>query len=466
VTAVAISGLTARWQETVRRLRPTVRDPLTGLDGRDALERRAPALIGDALAEDRLVALLVVDLDGFKSVNDTAGHHVGDRLLREVAARLRSAVGRHDLVVRLGGDEFAVLTEDVFHAAEADDLAATVVATVGAHWDVDDLTLAVSASVGVAVLGADGTTFDDLLRAADQAMYAAKRDGRGKPGPGQWRACRDRHATAVRLGPDGASPADARTPALLRDLQKAPVADQIVVHYQPQVDLRTGAVVGFESLARWDHPELGLLDAREFVPLAERSGLMAPITEAVLDQALGDYAALQAAVPGSRLSLNVTRRHLLAADPLQGLLDRLDRLGMPHEDLVLEITEPLGAAAPEVGDLFARLDEHGLAVSVRGFGTAGSSLTALWSNPAACEVKIDASVVRSVVADQNARRLVRALVSAGHGLGMRVVGMGVERPEIAEALRDLRCDLAQGFWFCRPGPLESVLRWVSVRDAS
>ena len=454
-----------RWHDTVRRLRPTVRDPLTGLDSRDTLERRAPGLLTDALAEGRCMALLVLDLDGFKSINDTAGHHVGDRMLREVATRLRAVAGRHDLVVRLGGDEFAVLAEDVFHAAEADDLAATLVDAVGSRWDVDDLALAIRVSVGVAVLGEDGTTLDDLLRAADQAMYTAKRDGRGTLGPGQWRACRVRRPAAVRLGPEGASPADARSPGLLRDLRDAAVADQIVVHYQPQIDLRTGAVVGFESLARWDHPEHGLLDAREFVPLAERSGLMAPISEAVLDHALGDFATLQAAVPGCRLSLNVTRRHLLAADPLRGLLERLDRLGIPHEDIVLEITEPLGAAAPEVGDLFAQLDEHGLAVSVRGFGTSGSSLTALWSNPAACEVKIDSSVVRSVVADQNARRLVRALVSAGHGLGMRVVAMGVERPEIAEALRDLRCDLAQGFWFCRPGPLSSVLRWVSVRDA-
>ena len=458
--------LTTRWHDAVRWLRRTVRDPLTGLDGRDELDRRGPGLLSAALAEGRCVALLVLDLDRFKSVNDTAGHHVGDRLLCEVARRLRAVTSRDDLVVRLGGDEFAVLTGSIDDACAAEALAEAVVQEVGARWRVDDLTLAVGASVGVAMLGEDGETLDDLLRAADQAMYAAKREGRGRPGPGQWRACRDHSATAVRLGPHGARPASARTPGLLRDLQDPDVARQIVVHYQPQVDLQTGSIVGFESLARWNHPRHGLLDAREFVPLAERSGLLGPVTEAVLDQALGDLGELQDTVPGARLSLNVTRRHLLAHDPLHGLLARLDRLGISHRDIVLEITEPLGASAPEVGDLFAELDEHGLGVSIRGFGTAGSSLTALWSNPAACEVKIDPSVVRSVTTDLDSRRLVKALVSAGHALGMRVVAMGVERPETAEALRELRCDVGQGFWFCRPGPLSAMAQWVSVRDAS
>lgn len=460
------SGWRLRWNGAAHWLRRTVRDSLTGLDARDELERRGPALLEEARDDGRTVALLLLDLDGFKAVNDTAGHHVGDQLLREVAARLRSVTGEGDLVVRLGGDEFAVLTGPLDDPDDAAELAEAVVQAVGARWRLDDLAIAVGASVGVALLGRDGETVDELVRAADQAMYVAKGEGRGRPGPGQWRLCGDRVTAAVRLGPDGARPAEARSPGLLRDLEHPDLADQIVVHYQPQVDLRTGEVVGFESLARWDHPVHGLLDARDFVPLAERSGMLSPITDAVLDRALRDVDALQEAVPGCRLSLNVTRRHLLAHDPVQDLVARLDRHRIAPSDIVLEVTEPLGAAAPEAGDLFSQLDEHGLAVSVRGFGTSGSSLTALWSNPAACEVKIDSSVVRTVVTDPNSRRLVRALVSAGHGLDMRVVAMGVERPEIAQALRDLRCDVAQGFYFCRPGPLTSVLRWIAVRDAS
>ena len=206
------SGLASRWQDTVRWLRRTVRDPLTGLDGRDELDRRAPGLLSAALADGRSVALLVLDLDGFKSVNDTAGHQVGDRLLREVATRLRAVTARDDIVVRLGGDEFAVLTGSIAGAAAAEALAEAVVQEVGARWRVDDLTLSVGASVGVAMLGEDGATLDELLRAADQAMYAAKREGRGRPGPGQWRACRDHTTAAVRLGPSGARPADARAP--------------------------------------------------------------------------------------------------------------------------------------------------------------------------------------------------------------------------------------------------------------
>jgi diguanylate cyclase (GGDEF)-like protein len=431
-----------------RRQGARSRDPLTGLAQRDDLYDRGPELLARAESAGRPATLLVVDLDGFKSVNDAAGHHVGDRVLAAVAARLEAAVDPDDLVVRLGGDEFAVLTGPLPHEDAGPARARAVIEAVAEPVEVDDLRIAVAASVGLATYGVDGTTVEKLLRAADQAMYVAK-----SAGPGQWRSST----------PDGHD--QDRVERLLRDLGSGRAARELVVHYQPQVALDDGRVVGFEALVRWDHPELGLLPPRDFVPLAERSGLMAPITEAVLERSLGDLHRLQAAAPGARLSINVTRRHILGRGLTDDLRAHVRRQGLSPRHVVLEITEPVTRASSETAETFASLSRGGFEVSIRGFGTARSSLTALWSNPAVREVKLDRSIVGALQEvgrpDPEAVRLLRALTSAARGLGIRVVAEGVEDRASVRGLRDLRCDVVQGFWLCPPAGLDEVVAWCS-----
>ncbi len=434
-----------------------VRDVLTGLAVREELVRWAPHLLTLADARQRPAALLLLDLDAFKGLNDSAGHHVGDRVLAAVGARLREVSHPGDLLVRLGGDEFAVVTAPLRHRSAAAERATAMIEAIGAPLEIDDLRIAVGVSIGLAMYGEDGTTVDELLRAADQAMYAAK-----AAGSGLWRAST----------PD-ARPEPGLTRRLIGELRAGLAVDQLVVHYQPQLGVACGEVVGFEALARWDHPELGLLAPRHFIPLAERSGLMGPLTDAVLERALGDLPRLQESAPGARLSVNVSRRHILGRGLVEGLSDRVRRHGASPEELVLEITEPVTRSSSETESTFAGLSRQGFGVSIRGFGTARSSLTALWANPAVREVKVDPSIVGALADDRDRSpadpdggrrtpRLVRALASAAHGLGIRVVAEGVENSATVDAAQDLGCDVVQGFWICEPVPVESAAEWCAT----
>lgn len=452
--APTVGAAMTRWRSSRGQRGVRRRDPLTGLAQREDLLRRGPGLLAQASAEHRPAALLLLDLDGFKGVNDAAGHHVGDRVLAAIGARLEEVSEPDDLVVRLGGDEFAVLTGPLGRRDAGAARALAIIEAVSAPIEVDDLRVAVGVSVGLATYAVDGSTVEELLRAADQAMYAAKADGSG-----QWRS-----STPAGQGENG------RTQRLLADLESGRAPHELVVHYQPQVGLAphgSGAedhVVGFEALVRWEHPELGLLLPRQFIPLAERSGLMGPITEAVLERSLTDLPRLQHAAPGARLSLNVTRRHILGRGLVDDLRTRTRRHDVSPRHVVLEITEPVTRASSETAATFNALSKRGFEVSIRGFGTARSSLTALWSNPAVREVKLAPSIVQALQhredpVDPEAVRLLRALTSAAHGLGIRVVAEGVEDHASVQGLRDLRCDVLQGFWICPPSELAHVEAW-------
>ncbi|WP_170219230.1 putative bifunctional diguanylate cyclase/phosphodiesterase [Nocardioides litoris] len=418
------------------------RDTVTGLPRREELLERGPALLARAAEIGRPVVLLVLDLDGFKELNDVAGHHVGDRVLAEVGVRLRGQLGPGDLVVRLGGDEFAAFCPSLAGPDEAAARAESVIAALAEPMEVDDLVLSVGVSVGLARSDRDGSTLEELLLAADQAMYAAKAAGSGR-----WRA---------------SSPPDARhassSPRLARDLRAGLAADRLLLHYQPQVSVSTGEPVGFEALVRWDHDDLGLLTAREFVPLAERTGTMAPITARVIDLALRDLPALQRIAAGARLSLNVTRRHVLARGLVEHLTAAVGAQGHEPRDLVLEITEPVSTLGAETSPVFTALARAGFGVSIRGFGTARSSLTTLWNNPAAREIKVDPGIVADLH-DPRTLPLVQALTGAAHGLGIRVVAEGVEDATAAATLARIGCDVLQGYWVGAPADLAATAAW-------
>ncbi len=430
-------------------------DPLTGLPDRAVLRDRGPLALAQARASGRPVALLLLDLDGFKRINDLLGHHEGDAVLVEVSRRLAAVVGPHDLLVRLGGDEFAVLTAPLDSADAAAELAARVVEAVAEPLPVEEIEVAVTASVGVALLDRDGNTLEELTRAADQAMYAVKRAGGGAPSP---------------VG-DPSDPvlASVHGPRLMAELRAAVEAGDLAVHYQPQLDARTGAVTGYEALVRWEHPDLGLLLPRHFLPQAERTGLLGPLTEVVLDRALDDLAALRHLAPGAGLSLNISARHMAARGLVTDLIERVRAAGHDVTSLVLEITEAAMRPTPDVASLFEEVHEAGVRVSIHGFGRDSSSLRSLWTFPAVRQIKIDPEIIATLLTDPTTERQVRGMVSAAHALDVQVVAEGVETGAAVARLQELGVDTLQGRWLSPAADPAELARqaahWAVVGDA-
>ncbi len=445
-----------RLRGVVRRLGARGHDPLTGLPDRGALRDRGPLAVATARAAGRPVALLLLDLDGFKSINDLLGHHEGDAVLVAVARRLGAVVGPQDLLVRLGGDEFAVLTGPLGSPHAADELAARVVAAVAEPLHVEELDVAVTASVGTALLDRDGSTVGELLRAADQAMYAAKRAGGDA-------------ARTSAADPTDPVLAGVPGPRLIAELREAIGAQQLDVHYQPQLDAVTGLVTGYEALVRWEHPDLGLLLPRHFLPQAERSGLLGALTDAVVTRALADLAGLRALAPGAHLALNVSARHMAARGLVADLIARVEDAGCDPATLVLEITEAATRPTPDVAALFESVHAAGVRVSIHGFGRDSSSLRSLWTFPSVRQIKIDPDIIARLLGDPATERQVRGMVSAAHGLDIQVVAEGVETAAAVSRLQELGVDTLQGRWLSPAADLAELGRqsrhWTDVGAA-
>jgi diguanylate cyclase (GGDEF)-like protein len=412
-------------------------DPLTGLPNRRGLFTH----LHQALADGAPFALLLVDLDHFKELNDTLGHAAGDELLRELGPRLTGAVPASAFVARLGGDEFAVVLGGGEEGAIA--AARRIRDAIEDPYPYEGLRLLVEASVGVALHHGTGGDAETLMRHADVAMYAAKAGGLG------WQlycAARDGHSKD-RL-------------ALVGELPDAIADGQLVVEYQPKIDLRSGAVAGVEALVRWQHPERGLLGPGAFIPLAERTGLMRPLTLHVLDQALAQAAQWEAEGLDLHVAINLSAPNLL--DPrLAGDVERLlTARGVPPQRLVLEITETIVGADPvRVGEVLAALRELGVSLALDDFGTGSSSLGNLRRLPVD-ELKIDKSFILGMEDDPEAAAIVRTTICLAHDLGLRAVAEGIENELVAHQLQRFGCDLAQGFHFARPMSPEAVAGFV------
>ncbi|WP_052090993.1 putative bifunctional diguanylate cyclase/phosphodiesterase [Modestobacter caceresii] len=413
-------------------------DALTGLPNRAALlARGAELLTGPAR-----LAVLLMDLDRFKEVNDTLGHSYGDRLLAQVGPRLRPLVRDVDLVARLGGDEFAVLLPGVT-AAEACAAAARLQAALGTPFLVDGLALDVDVSIGVAVAGAESLDIGALLRQADIAMYTAKERQSG-----------------VQLYDPSADDHDRSRLLLLSELRLGLAESQLVVHYQPQLSLGSGRVTGVEALVRWQHPVRGLLGPAEFLPAVERTALIEPLTDAVLDAVLAqlrEWCAEGIAVP---VSVNLSARSLIRADLPDRVLSRLRTHGVPAAMLRLEVTESALLTEPErAREVLGRLHAAGVAISIDDFGTGFSAMSHLKHLPVS-EIKVDRSYVAEMTSSTEDAAVVRSVIDLGHELGMTVVAEGVEDTLTAEALVSLRCDVVQGHLFSVPRTAGDVTDWL------
>jgi diguanylate cyclase (GGDEF)-like protein len=421
-------------------------DALTGLPNRALLRERTGQAIAAADRDLVPAALLLLDLNHFKEVNDTLGHHDGDQLLVQVGQRLRAALRAVDTVARLGGDEFAVLLPRIATAEGAAAVAATLQDALQAPFTAAGLRLEVEASIGAAVYPEHGSDPDELLQHADIAMYLAKQTHAGFV---LFDAGYDQHS-AERL-------------ALLGQLRHAMDSQQLVLYYQPKVRTDTGEVLGVEALVRWRHPLHGLLGPDRFIPLAERTGLIGPLTRYVLDAALRQCQQWQRGGHALSVAVNVSARRLLDLAFPDQVAALLYRWQVPPALLVVEITESTIMADPErAADILARLDAMGVQVSIDDFGTGYSSLASLRTLPVH-ELKIDRSFVSQVTHSTSDRVIVRSTVDLGRNLGLRVVAEGVEDQPTWQQLRELGCEAIQGYHISPPVPPEELTAWLGRR---
>ncbi|WP_018531281.1 bifunctional diguanylate cyclase/phosphodiesterase [Streptomyces sp. HmicA12] len=429
------------------RAEEQLRDPLTGLPNRQWLLERTWTALDDAERIGARSALVLIDLDRFRSVNDTLGHLAGDRLLLQIADRLRAALPRGAEAARLGGDEFAVLLPVADSTTSASRVARNLVAALGSPLDLDGLTLVLEASAGLAVFPDHALDAEGLLRRADVAMYQAKRD---RTGVEVYESKRDSN-TPDRLG-------------LLGDLRRALDAGDVELHYQPKVRF-DGQVAGLEALVRWVHPERGKVPPDEFIAIAESSGLMPHLTEYVLETALAQVARWRAQGLYVPVAVNVSPRDVHTPGFAGAVAARLARHGVPAGSLQLEITEHVLLEDPQrAADTLAGLTGHGVKMSLDDFGTGYSSLVHLRRLPVS-ELKIDRSFVARLAVDNEDAEIVRCTVDLAHSLGLLVVAEGVEDDETWERLRDLGCDAVQGWLVAAAMPPDEATAWLRARGS-
>ncbi len=424
---------------TEERHRQAVTDELTGLGNRRHLFQLLDAFFADQTDPEtprRQLAFLYIDLDRFKEINDSYGHSIGDKLLKQLGPRLAGALRATDVLVRVGGDELGVILLDT-HPSYAEAVAERIVAKLEEPFILNSVRVRISASIGMAAAPADANDSTDLIRCADLAMYRAKV---GKPAFVAYDRQIDDEGGRLRL---------------VEELREAiDDKEQLVLHFQPQIRLTTGAVTAVEALVRWNHPRLGLVPPLDFLPLAEEAGLMRPLTELVLDQALAQCAVWRAAGRELAVSVNISAGNLLDPDLASLVGESLARHGVPASALILEITETvIMRDLEQAGRAVAELRDLGVMMSIDDFGAGFTSLAYL-ASLAVAELKLDRSFICGLTAGGGERDLavVRASIDLGHALGLRVVAEGIEDQATLRLIWSLGCDLAQGYYISRPKP--------------
>jgi diguanylate cyclase (GGDEF)-like protein len=425
-------------------------DALTGLPNREHLRRHLASALDD-VAEGRAdgAAVMILDLDDFKEVNETLGHQEGDRLLTEVGTRLSSAVGQAGTVVRLGGDEFAVLLPDTADESRVLRIGRRILQALEQPIALDGLEIEVTGSLGVALAPAHADDPAALLKRADIAMYDAKTSTRG-----------------LRLYEPELDTDHPRRITLVSELRSALQAGEIEVHVQPLLRISTGTVTGTEALARWSHPELGSVAPDYFIPIAERSGLIGLLTSRMLDRSLAACAEWRAAGNDLGVAVNLSARSLQDADLVEEVARLLRRHDVPADRLTLEVTESsVMADPPRAVALLHQLRDLGVRLSVDDFGTGYSSLSYLKRLPVH-EVKIDRSFVAGLTEQGEDMVIVRAIIDLGHHLGLEVVAEGVEDQATWDLLAAMGCDLVQGWHLARPMPTAELPPWLHTRGTT
>ncbi len=436
----------------VRRLRHQVRlnaylaehDALTDLPNRSLFHRRARVELARGAKLGYPTTIAIVDLDQFKEVNDTLGHHNGDRLLTAIGQRLLAHLRAPDSLARLGGDEFGLVLSNV---DRPNDVLSRLREVIQQEVQISGLPLSIESSIGYVVAPEDGGDIDDLLQKADVAMYVAKRERSG----------------VVRYA-ESQNHYDSANLTLVSELRHAITDGQLVLHYQPKIDVHTFEVSGVEALVRWQHPSQGLLFPDRFIPLVEQTDLIDELTEWVVGQALRDLVVFSTASPGLTMAINVSARNLARAGFARQVLAATKAAGVDAGRVIVEVTETALMTDPaRAAIVLGEMSDAGVRISVDDFGSGQTSLAMLADLPIA-ELKIDRGFVFDIERNHAHAAIVRSIVELGHNLGFLVVAEGVETEVVQDAVAATGCDLVQGYFFARPQPASQLLARLDAVD--
>jgi diguanylate cyclase (GGDEF)-like protein len=443
---VAVVDITERRRAEARIAHMAHHDGLTSLPNRDFYQDRLRRSLEQAASNNRRVAVLCVDLDLFKNVNDSFGHPVGDRLLKQVAGRLKSEVRGDNVVARLGGDEFAIVLVSDVSPNEVSDFADRLISVLSARYDLDGLEVIVGASVGIAMSPGDGATCEELMRNADMALYRSKADGGGVHR--FFEREMDRQAQKRR--------------DMERDLRRAFAAGEFELHYQPLVDIAANRISGFEALLRWYHPEKGMISPAEFIPVAEDIGLIVALGEWVLREACAEAAKWPDDI---KVAVNLSPVQFRGRNLVQAVISALAHSTLSPRRLELEITESVFLAETEANlAILHQLRELGVSISMDDFGTGYSSLSYLRSFPFD-KIKIDRSFVKDLVQRTDCVAIVRAISGLGRSLNITTTAEGVETTDQLDWLRAEGCNEVQGFLFGAAKPAAEITELLTRFDA-
>ena len=417
-------------------------DGLTGLPNRILLLDRVNQLLKDSMRNNKTPAVIVMDLDRFKEINDTLGHHVGDTLLQEISRRLLNVLRDLDTIARLGGDEFAIVLHDI-NLEGCKVVAKKITNALAMPIQIEDHQLLIRCSQGIAIFPEHGETDADLLKHADIAMYTAKRG----------------HLGHCIYDPDE-NHHDISCISLSADLTNAIKKNDLELYYQPKVDSKSGKVVAAEALLRWNHPEKGFVSPELIIEVAEQSGLIQPLTDYVIKTAIGQAGKWQKQGIDICVGVNLSVFNLRSPNLVSTIRSLLAKSSLKPEKLMLEVTESAMMLNPELAaNVLTQLSNMGTQISIDDFGTGYSSLAYLKNLPVH-ELKIDKSFVMNIVNDKSDLSIVKSTIDLAHNLGLSVVAEGVENKESWDILNELDCDILQGYFFSKPIPVEEFDCWI------
>ena len=448
------TDISERKEAADRLLHLAYHDPLTHLPNRLAFDSQLELTIRSCERDNRQVAVMLIDLDRFKTVNDTLGHHVGDDLLKSVALRLRECVRASDIVARLGGDEFVVVLPDIESALTAASVAGKVQRFLADSHEVGEHQLYATPSIGISIFPSDGRDSDTLLRNADVAMYHAKNVGRNNY---QFYAARMNEAASERLQLENA--------LRLAVSNISPYACQFSLHFQPQLQVNSGRIVGLEALARWHHPTLGNVPPGRFIPLAEDTGLIQPLGDWVFWESCRHVRIFKdLGLPTVRVAVNISAQQLRHENLPLMVHGALACYDLSPSDLELEITESTAMQNPEITlSILNQLSDMGIALAIDDFGTGYSSLAYLKHLPIQ-RLKLDQSFVKDIESDLSDAAICSATIALGHNLGLELVAEGVETQAQRDFLSKLGYDVLQGYLYSRPLPASEIVDYLRANS--
>jgi diguanylate cyclase (GGDEF)-like protein/PAS domain S-box-containing protein len=435
-----------------RLLHLAYHDPLTHLPNRLAFESQIELAIRSCERDNRQVAVMLIDIDRFKTVNDTLGHHVGDDLLKSVASRLRETVRASDIVARLGGDEFIVVLPDIENALVAASVAGKVQRALGGSHTVGSHALYATPSMGISIFPSDGRDSDTLLKNADVAMYHAKNAGRNNF---QFYAARMNEAASERLELENA--------LRLAVSSITPEHSEFTLHFQPQIDAGSGQIIGLEALARWQHATLGNISPGRFIPVAEDTGLIQPLGDWVFWESCRHVRLLkELGISGIPIAVNISAQQLRHENLPLTVHGAMACYDLQASDLELEITESTAMQNPEITiAILNQLSGMGIALAIDDFGTGYSSLAYLKHLPIQ-RLKLDQSFVKDIESDRSDAAICSATIALGHNLGLKLVAEGVETKAQQDFLTNLGCDYMQGYLYSKPLPFEQLVDFIQT----